>query len=79
MLDIIELITNIGSTIVVIGLIGVMISGLSYLILKEVIEEPSKVIDNLKTGFGFSALCTVAGVIIEAFALLILVIVDIWK
>lgn len=79
MLDVIELITNIGSTIMIIGLAGLIVSGLSYLILKEVIEEPSKVIDNLKTGFGFSALCTVAGVIIEALALLILVIVDIWK
>lgn len=79
MLDIIELITNLGYTIIIIGLMGIIISGLSYSILKEVIEEPSKVIENFKTGFGVSALCTVAGVIIEALAILIFVIVDIWK
>ncbi len=79
MLDIIELITNLGSTIMIIGLAGLIVSGLPYLILKDNIEEPSTVIDNLKTGVGFSALCAIAGVIIVVLALLIFVIMDIWK
>ena len=79
MLDIIELITNLGSTIMIIGLAGLIVSGLPYLILKDNIEEPSTAIDNLKTGVGFSALCAIAGVIIVVLALLIFVIVDIWK
>ena len=79
MLEIIELITDLGSTVMIIGLAGLIVSGLPYLILKDNIKEPSTVIDNLKTGVGFSALCAVAGAIIIVLALLIFVIVDIWK
>lgn len=79
MLDIIELITNLGVTVMIIGLAGLIVSGLPYSILKDNTKEPSTVIDNLKTGVGFSALCAVAGVVIVVLALLIFVIVDIWK
>lgn len=79
MLEIVELITDLGSTVMIIGLAGLIVSGLPYSILKDNTKEPSTVIDNLKTGVGFSALCVVAGVIIVVLALLIFVIVDIWK
>ena len=79
MLDIIELITDLGSTIMVIGFAGAILTGVPYLMLRDNTEEPSTAIDNLKTGVGFSALCAVAGVIIVVLALLIFVIVDIWK
>jgi hypothetical protein len=79
MLDIIELITDLGSTIMVIGFAGAILTGVPYLMLRDNTEEPSTVIKNLKTGIEFSTWCGIVGGVIIVLGMVIFIIAHIWK